>query len=147
MTKFEQAEQTGRIIFEEFVGKIYGKETIEFTTSKYDSIDAIFTLAGKKYGIEIKYRGSNDYPEWLLEEIKLNGLEKQVETGRVDDYYYVVITDRNLFFYNRQTILSQIEETGFKKLYCPKTTCGFSGKEEKSTLMLPANKASRYDRS
>lgn len=150
MDEFDKAEQSGRALFTTILEQCQITDYRE-SVEKYDTLDLYATIKNKSTGIEIKKRDKQfeHYPTYMMELYKYNALVERVNNGEFDQIYYAN-------FFGQDTVyifpLRKIAE-GIKKglvqvtsTYANRTTAAFSGKCEKSILLIPKQLATKLIR-
>ncbi len=140
MNKFEESENKGRQLFKSFLDQIGA--TGQPTEDTYDRVDYYFQLKdGRKAVAEIKVRYSY-YPDYMIEWDKLKALlQKRKEQG-LDVAYYVCFYDTSMYIFQMETIKSYGTVT---QKYCKCTTVEDNGYRWKKVVLVPTDKAIRYD--
>ena len=139
MNKFTEAENKGRQLFKSFLDQIGA--TGQPTENTYDRVDYFFSLKGKEAVAEIKVRNAY-YSDYLIEDDKLQALIKTKADKGLKMAYYVCFYQNQMYIFNTDTItrygISQ-------KKYCKRTTMGMDDYVLKDVVLVPTDKASRYD--
>ena len=143
MDKFQENELQGRSWFSELLNQS-GATDLQPTTDIYDKVDYYFTHKGKKIVAEIKCRDIKylEYPEHIIEEIKIKGMYQAKTENNCDDAYYVNFFGESIaIIYTLNAILKHSRQA---KLWCNKTTSVYSGKEEKVVFYIPVECGKKY---
>lgn len=150
MDEFDKAEQSGRTLFKTILDQCQIADYRE-SEEKYDTLDLYASVKDRSTGIEIKKRDKQfeHYPTYMMELYKYNALVDRVNSGELDQIYYV-----NFFGNDTVYILSLVKiAQGIKNgtvtvtsTYANKTTAAFSGKIEKRILLIPKELATKLIR-
>lgn len=99
MDKYEEAEQKGRLIFQEYCEKqLIGCKIIKFSTKKYSKWDVSYELNGINIIGEIKVRNfdSDTFTTFYLEEDKqeaLNQIRINYKNNKIKNHYINIFND------------------------------------------------------
>ena len=139
MNKFQESEHKGRALFKSFLDQIGA--TGQPTKDSYDRVDYYFQIKGKKYVAEIKVRNSF-YSDYLIEKDKLKALEDTKNSEGLDGAFYVCFYGNQMYLFSTKAI----KQYGIpQKKYCKRTTMGMNDYILKDVLLVPTDKACRYD--
>lgn len=139
MNKFQESEQKGRALFKSFLDQVGAAG--QPTKDSYDRVDYYFQIKGKKYVAEIKVRNAF-YSDYLIEKDKLKALEDTKNSEGLDGAFYVCFYGNQMYLFSTKAI----KQYGIpKKKYCKRTTMGMNDYILKKVILVPTDKASRYD--
>ena len=127
---FSSAEYSGRTFFEHILDDSASVTDIQFTQTRFDSVDVFWTKNGKKNVGEIKYRinyasTSSTIDEGvMIEKIKYDALMSYYHTQGIQPYYISFFKDDKAIIFD----LSKIDKPNWveEKNKFPKTTMGES---------------------
>ena len=139
MNKFQESEHKGRALFKSFLDQVGA--TGQPTKDSYDRVDYYFQIKGKKYVAEIKVRNAF-YDDYLIEEDKLQALLQEKEDKGLDGAYYVCFYGNQMYLFSTNAIKQYGRP---KRKYCKRTTMGMCDYVLKDVILIPTDKASRYD--
>lgn len=136
MNSFQDWEIKGRTWFGEFLTQ-YGATDITFTEDPFDPVDLYFTHKEKKIVAEIKCRDIKylDYPDHIIESIKVQALLSAKEKENCHIAYYVNFFGENIVII--YTINSILEYSRKDNLWCNRTTSANTGKKDKEVYYIP----------
>lgn len=143
MDKFQEKELKGRSWFSEMLTQ-FGATDLQPTTDAYDKVDIYFTHKGKNIVAEIKCRDIKylDYPEHIIEEIKIKGMFQAKNEKNCDEAYYVNFFGENVaIVYTLKAILKHSRKD---TLWCNRTTAELSNKIEKVVCYIPVECGRKY---
>ena len=139
MNKFQESENKGRALFKSFLDQI--RATGQPTKDSYDRVDYYFQIKGKKYVAEIKVRNAF-YSDYLIEKDKLKALEDTKNSEGLDGAFYVCFYGNQMYLFSTKAI----KQYGIpQKKYCKRTTMGMNDYILKDVILVPTDKAYRYD--
>ena len=140
MNEFQKAENKGRLLFKSFLDQIGA--TGQPTEDSYDRVDYYFQLKdGRKVVAEIKVRYSY-YDDWMIEADKLKALQQKRKEQGLDGAIYVCFYDNSMYIYQMKAIKDYGTTT---QKYCKCTTVEDNGYRWKDVVLVPTDKAIRYD--
>ena len=139
MNEFQKAENKGRQLFKSFLDQIGA--TGQPTEDSYDRVDYYFQINGKKAVAEIKVR-SAFYSDYLIEKDKLQALEDTKAQEGLNGAFYVCFYGDQMYLFNTKTIKQYGSP---QQKYCKRTTMGMDDYILKDVVLVPTDKASRYD--
>ena len=139
MNKFEESENKGRDLFKSFLDQIGA--TGQPTEDSYDRVDYYFQINGKKAVAEIKVRNAF-YSDYLIEADKLQALLQEKEDKGLDGAYYVCFYGNQMYLFSTNAIKQYGRP---QRKYCKRTTMGMDDYIQKDVILIPTDKASRYD--
>lgn len=147
MDEFDKAEQSGRALFTEILQQLQVSDYKE-SSEKYDTLDMYFTIKDKYTGVEIKKRDKQfeHYPTYMMEVYKYNALVNRVVSGELDQIYYVnFFGEDTVYIFPLRKIAEGIRKGKVQvtSTYANRTTAAFSGKVEKSILLIPKEYAAK----
>lgn len=150
MDKFDKAEQTGRALFTTILQQLQVSDYKE-ATEKYDTLDLYASVKDRSTGIEIKKRDKQfeHYPTYMMELYKYNALVDRVNSGELDQIYYVNFFGNDTVYIFSLVKIAQGIKNGtvtVTSTYANKTTAAFSGKIEKRILLIPKELATKLIR-
>ena len=150
MDEFDKAEQSGRALFKTILDQCQITDYRE-STEKYDTLDLYATLKGKSTGIEIKKRDKQfeHYPTYMMEVYKYKALAERVNSGELDQIYYVnFFGNDTVYIFSLLKIAQGIKDGTVQvtSTYANKTTAVFQGKTEKRILLIPKEYAAKLVR-
>lgn len=139
MNKFEESENKGRALFKSFLDQIGA--TGQPIKDSYDRVDYYFQINGKQAVAEIKVRNAF-YDDYLIEADKLQTLLQEKEDKGLDGAYYVCFYGNQMYLFSTNAI----KQYGrLQRKYCKRTTMGMCDYVLKDVILIPTDKASRYD--
>lgn len=139
MNPIQKAENKGRDLFKSFLDQIgaTGKPTEE----ENDRLDYYFTYKGKNGVAEIKVRYAY-YNDYLIETSKYQALVQRKADEGLDGAYYVCFYNNSMYLFTPKII----KQFGVpEKKWCKVTTVFDRGYKLKDVLLVPTDKATRYD--
>lgn len=141
MDEFDKAEQSGRALFKTILDQCQITDYRE-SEEKYDTLDLYTTINSKSTGIEIKKRDKQfeHYPTYMMELYKYNALVDRVNSGELNQIYYVnFFGDDTVYIFSLRRIAQGIKDGTVQvtSTYANKTTAAFNGKVEKRILLIP----------
>lgn len=140
MNEFQKAENKGRLLFKSFLDQIGA--TGQPTEDSYDRVDYYFQLKdGRKVVAEIKVRYSY-YPDYMIESDKLEALQQKQKDQGLDGAIYVCFYDTSMYVFQMGIIKKYGTNT---QKYCKCTTVEDNGYRWKKVVLVPTDKAIRYD--
>ena len=139
MNEFQKAENKGRQLFKSFLDQIGA--TGQPTEDSYDRVDYYFQINGKKAVAEIKVRNAY-YSDYLIEADKLQALLQEKEDKGLDGAYYVCFYGNQMYLFSTNAIKQYGRP---QRKYCKRTTMGMCDYVLKDVILIPTDKASRYD--
>lgn len=148
MNKFQQAEVSGRTLFEKAL-KGSGITNYEFTQGDYDRVDVFFTAGTTPYCGELKFR---TYPSTakffqtegcMLEKHKYDDMKSIQHISGYTPMYIHIFSDNvcAMFDLSNHNDPNWIEETKYEK-----TTMGDRTKIRKAVTYLPIQNASNISK-
>ena len=139
MNKFQESEQKGRALFKSFLDQIGA--TGQPTKDSYDRVDYYVQIKGKKYVAEIKVRNAF-YSDYLIEKDKLKALEDTKNSEGLDGAFYVCFYGNQMYLFSTKAI----KQYGIpQRKYCKRTTMGMDDYVLKDVILVPTDKATRFD--
>ena len=139
MNKFQESENKGRALFKSFLDQVGA--TGQPTEDCYDRVDYYFQIKGKKYVAEIKVRNAF-YSDYLIEKDKLQALEDTKKLEGLDGAFYVCFYGNQMYLFSTSTI----KQYGSPQMkHCKRTTMGMNDYILKDVILVPTDKAYRYD--
>ena len=139
MNKFQESENKGRALFKSFLDQIGA--TGQPTEDSYDRVDYYFQINGKKAVAEIKVRNAF-YSDYLIEADKLQALEETKDSEGLNGAFYVCFYGNQMYIFN----IKAIKQYGSpQQKYCKRTTMGQDDYVLKDVVLVPTDKATRYD--
>lgn len=150
MDEFDKAEQSGRALFKTILDQCQITDYRE-SVEKYDTLDLYATVKGKSTGIEVKKRDKQfeHYPTYMMELYKYNALVERLNSGELDQIYYVNFFGNDTVYIFSLIKIAQGIKNGTVQVtstYANKTTAAFSGKVEKRILLIPKELATKLIR-
>lgn len=139
MNEFQKAENKGRALFKSFLDQIGA--TGQPTEDTYDRVDYYFQIQGKKAVAEIKVRNAF-YSDYLIEADKLQALEDTKDSEGLNGAFYVCFYGNQMYIYTTKAIKQYGKR---ENRYCKRTTMGQDDYILKDVVLVPTDKASRYD--
>lgn len=141
MDEFDKAEQSGRALFKTILDQCQITDYRE-SEEKYDTLDLYATINSKSTGIEIKKRDKQfeHYPTYMMELYKYNALVDRVNSGELNQIYYVnFFGDDTVYIFSLRRIAQGIKDGTVQvtSTYANQTTAVFAGKVEKRILLIP----------
>ena len=139
MNKFQESENKGRLLFKSFLDQIGA--TGQPTEDSYDRVDYYFQINGKKAVAEIKVRNAF-YSDYLIEADKLQALVDIKAQEGLNGAFYVCFYKNQMYIFSTNTIKQYGRP---QKKYCKRTTMGMDDYVLKDVILVPTDKATRYD--
>ena len=139
MNKFQESECKGRELFKSFLDQIGA--TGQPTEDEYSRVDYSFQIKGKKAVAEIKVRNAF-YNDYLIEADKLQALVDIKAQEGLNGAFYVCFYMNQMYIFSTTTIKRYGRN---ESRYCKRTTMGMNDYVLKDVILVPTDKATRYD--